>query len=432
VAARLFFPQRQALGLAVDEDLSPALLEKVTYLGAKLPSFRDAHESLGVLLRLEIGLKRVERITERIGGERVAERETQIEEWSRLPLVQRDQAPAGVKPPEVGAVLADGGRLQLREQEEGDASHWHEYKAGALHALSSETSASDPCPQVPEVYLQRDRIDRLTRDISQVAAVVETPSATGIETALPETQPAEGELISAEETIPCGYEPPQIIDRDVVASRRDSRAFGKHLAAQAWSLGLFAAGRKAWISDGQNWLWTEWEKYFKPFGFVPILDFIHALTHVYAAATAGRSVVAGWEVYVRWITWIWQGNVPQVIAELAARQQELGLPTEDDGETSPRRLVAGTLTYLQNQKGRMNYPEYRRQGLPITSAHMESTVKQLNRRVKGSEKYWSDQGSEALLQLVADQLSTSQPLAKFWSTRPGRHNGYRTYAKAAA
>ena len=416
--------------MAVDEDLSPSLLEKVAYLGTKLPSFRDAHEALGMLLRTEVGLKRVERITERIGAERVVERESQIQAWSQLPLVQRDQAPTGLKPPEVAAVLADGGRMQLCEREEGATSHWHEYKAGVLHGLSSEVHANDPCPAVPEVYLQRDRIDKITREITQVAATVETPLAPDRQV-LP-LEAAIQPVVPVEEIISSGYEPPEVIDRDVVASRCDSRRFGKHLAAQAWQLGLFAAKRKAWISDGQNWLWTEWEKYFKPFGFVPILDFIHALTHVYAAAMAGRSVAAGWEVYVRWITCIWQGDVLQVIAALAARQQELGSPTDDDGETSPRRLVADSLTYLQNQKERMNYPEYRRQGLPLTSAHMESTVKQLNRRIKGSEKYWSERGGEAVLQLAADQLSTSQPLDAFWRKRPERLPGYRIYAKAAS
>lgn len=415
--------------MAVDEDLSPALVEKAAYLGAKLPSFRDAHEALSVLLSIKVGLKRVERITERIGGERVAERQSQIEAWSRLPLVERDQAPAGLKPPQVAAVLADGGRMQLCEREEGATSHWREYKAGVLHGLSSDVHPSDPCPSVPEVYLQRERIDKITREITQMAALVETPSAPAAEIPVLESvQP----VIPAQEVVPCGYQPPKVIDRDVIASCCESRRFGKHLAAQAWQLGLFAAKRKAWISDGQNWLWTEWEKYFKPFGFVPILDFIHALTHVYAAAMAGQPVAAGWEVYLRWITWIWQGNVLQVIAELAGRQQELGTPARDDGETSPRRLVADTLTYLQNQKDRMNYPEYRRLGLPITSAHMESTVKQLNRRIKGSEKYWSQRGGEAVLQLAADQLSTSQPLDAFWRKRPQRQTGYRVYAKAAA
>jgi hypothetical protein len=35
----------------------------------------------------------------------------------------------------------------------------------------------------------------------------------------------------------------------------------------------------------------------------------------------------------------------------------------------------------------MNYPEYRRLGLPITSSLMESTIKQLSQRVNGTEKF---------------------------------------------
>ena len=78
----------------------------------------------------------------------------------------------------------------------------------------------------------------------------------------------------------------------------------------------------------------------------------------------------------------------------------------------------------------MNYPAYRNQGLPITSAHMESTVKQINRRVKGSEKYRSETGAEDLLQLTADHLSTSQPMTQFWHTRPDHQTGTRAYTKS--
>jgi hypothetical protein len=406
--------------------LSPALIEKVTYLGTKLPSFRDAHEALDLLLRTKISQKRVERQTERIGEERVVERQAEIDIWRHLPLVARDQAPAGVKPPAVAAVLADGGRLQLCNQNPDAKSHWHEYKLGVLQGLSSEAHADDPCPQIPALYLQQERIDKLAREITSVAARVEAA----------ELQPTAAEQAASpvppDEIIPHGYKPPKVVDRDVVASRRGSRMFGKHLAARAWSLGMFAASQKAFVGDGQNWLWTEWERHFKPFDFVPILDFIHSLTHVYAAATAGRPPAEGWAVYCRWITWIWEGSVAETITELAIRQQELGLPTAEDGETSPRTLVSETLTYLQNQRSRMNYPEYRRQGLPITSAHVESTVKLVNRRVKGSEKYWSEYGAEALLQLTADNLSTSEPLAQFWQTRPNQQSGTRTYTKQAA
>lgn len=418
--ARRFFPQQRALGLAIDEELSPSLQERLTWLGTKLPSFRDAHEALGFLLQTPISVKRVERLTERIGTERVHERTAEIEAWRRRPLMEKLRAPAGVKPPEVAAVLADGGRLQLRQAAPDATSHWHEYKCGLLHSATSVVSDDDPCPRVPAVFLQHKRIEKLTREIAQVAARNEEPASC-------EPPPVVADELSAD-----GYAPPGVVGRDVVASRRNSRSFGLQLAARAWGLGFFGASRKAFLGDGQNWLWSEWERHFQAFGFVPILDFIHALTHVYAAALAGRSTAEGWPVYVRWIAAVWQGRVADVIAELQERQQFLGPPTAEDGETSPRRLVNGTLTYLQNQQSRMNYPAYRRQGLPITSAHMESTVKLVNRRVKGSEKFWSEAGAEALLQLTADALSTSQPLAQFWRTRPNRQTGYRSYARRAA
>jgi hypothetical protein len=424
----------------VDEDLSPTLIEKLTYLGTKMPSFRDAYEALDHLLRTKLSLKRVERQTERIGAERVAQREAEIATWVALPLVQRDHAPTGVKAPAVAAVLADGGRLQLCDENavarsaasSHAKSHWHEYKAGVLQILRSDTSADDPCAALPEVYLRPEKIDKLAREITTLAAreePAEPASSSAVES--PPLAPSDP-LVPVAEVIPCGYDPPEIIDRDVIATRGDSRAFGSQLAARAWSLGLLAAKFKAFIGDGSSWIWTEWDRHFKAFGFVPILDFIHALTRIYAAALAGQSQTTGWEIYRRWISWTWQGEVTKVIAELAARQQELGLPTTADGDTSPRRIVRETLTYLQNQQSRMNYPAYRQQGLPITSAHMESTVKLINRRVKGSEKYWSESGAEDLLQLTADHLSTSQPLTQFWLTRPHQQTGTRHYNKSTS
>ena len=417
--------------MSVNEDLSPSILQKITFLGTKLPSFHDAFEATSKLLRMKICEKRVERITERIGGERVAQREDAISNWSELKLTEKVAAPPGVKAPDVVSVMSDGGRYQLRDFDSDATSHWHEYKAGLLQCLSSETSASDPHPQIPKFFLQQKRMDKLAREITQVAARVESPIDQHDPNQLSHSEISAIVLGSEEERGFTDYEPPKVVDQDVVASRHNSQLFGRHLASVAWSLGFFAAKRKAFVGDGQNWIWTEWERHFKPYGFVPILDFIHALTHIYAAAMAGRPVEQGWPDYVRWITAIWQGDVACVIVDLAQRQQEMGLLTEADGDTSPRMLVTKTLTYLQNQKSRMNYPEYRQLGLPITSAHMESTVKQINRRIKGSEKFWSDSGSESLLQLVADEISDTQPMDEFWRNRSQTQPGYRTYAKHA-
>jgi len=409
------------LGLAVDETLSPSLLEKASCLGTVLSSFPAAHQASKQLLEMVLGIKRIERLTERIGTERVAQREAQTQAWEALPLMDKQAAPQGVKPPAVAGIMPDGGRLQLCTENEDSRTHWHEYKAGCLKELHSKTSPHDPCPDVPEMFLERGRIETLTRQIGQKAADVENSSAAT--TAQSVTPPP-----TSQEKFSPRYEPPQVISSDVIATRRNSKEFGKMLAARAWSLGMFGSARKAYVGDGSSWIWRIWKQHFKPFGFVAILDVIHALTYVFAAATAGRCRDEGWEVYTRWMTWVWQGDVVKVIRELAARQQELGPPTDADGPTSVRRIVSEALTYLQNQSSKMNYPDYRKQGLPITSSHIESTVKLLNHRVKGTEKFWSERGAEALLQLKADTLSDTGHWQTFWHTRHQAMTGTRAYA----
>lgn len=409
----------------MDETLSPALLEKASCLGTVLSSFPQAHQAGQRLLEQVLGIKRIERLTERIGGERVRERDAETAVFEALPLVEKPAAPPGIKPPALAGVMPDGGRLQLCQENEDSKTHWHEYKAACLKEMSSETFDEDPCPEVPSMFLQRERIEQLTREIGKKAADVEpSPASASLSpTADPSDAPTDDD--------PC-YEPPKVQSSDVIATRRNAKAFGTMLPARAWSLGMLAGSRKAYVGDGSSWIWGIWERHFKPYKFVAILDVIHALTYVFAAATAGRPPEEGWTIYQRWITWVWQGQVTRVIGELAARQQELDPPEESDGPTNVRRIVHDALTYLQNQSAKMNYPEYRKQGLPITSSHIESTVKLLNHRVKGTEKFWSEAGAEALLQLKADTLSDTGHWDKFWRERPQRMTGYRNYAKSAA
>jgi hypothetical protein len=56
----------------------------------------------------------------------------------------------------------------------------------------------------------------------------------------------------------------------------------------------------------------------------------------------------------------------------------------------------------------MKYAKYRRAGLLITSSHIKSTIKRINRRVKGTEKFWLNGWAEALLQLTAHNLSCNR------------------------
>lgn len=473
--AGLFFPQSKSLGIDLGT-YSPALLEKIVYAGAK-ESFQEASRSLQHLADVRVPKKQVERITKRIGGERLAERAASLAAYQALPLVEKDRS-GREQVPQVVALSMDGGRYQRNDAcaatddcspsaakssdraavqrvvpsaesaEPGGAEpsrpaaaarpgHWREFKAGCLLTLSSTVSEHDPCPEIPATFLQPDRVARLSREVH--AAQAAEPAG-----AFPDA--AERRCEADYDVGASGSEPddaaaelkqppqrragaPTVLVRSVLASAVSNVAFGVMLAAAAWHRGFAAAPRRAFLGDGAAGNWTVWKKLFPR--YTPILDFIHLLSYVYAAAMAGQSYANGWSSYAAWIGELWKGRVEAVLAALRERVAALGPAPRDAATTDPRRVVAETLRYISNNRSRMRYDNYRRLGLPLTTCHMESTVKQINQRVKGTEKFWSEGGGEALLQLRADYLSDTDPLETFWQRRQDKATGQRSYSCAA-
>jgi hypothetical protein len=414
--------------------------QKVVYAGVAACSFAKGSELLDNLAELGVPTKQVERLTRTIGTERVAQRDQQVAAFEALPLVEKFDAPAGVKPPELAVVKVDGGRLQIRErdaaraqaeatpspaeegfdEDETGKGFWREDKLGVLLEMQSEVSASDPCPQIPPGFIDVLRIPVLARQIGKTAARQDGdgPDAVAV---TDESDEAGG--------CDAGYQPPEVKHRRVVATCRAWSSFALLIASAAHAAGFQKAKRKAFVADGSSNNWRLHKRFFS--SFTAVLDFIHALSYVYAAAMAGRPFERGWEIYNRWITWVWQGQVRRVIQELSQRQVEVGLPQEGESETSVASIVARSLGYLRNHQDKMKYHEYRKEGLPITSAVMESTVKQMNQRVKGTEKFWCGQGAEAIVQLRADYLSDDQPLDDFWANRQATATGQRPYRRAS-
>jgi hypothetical protein len=224
--------------------------------------------------------------------------------------------------------------------------------------------------------------------------------------------------------------------RTCVATMRDCQEFGKMAAAEAQRRNFHAALRRALLGDGSAWIWNQQAKWFRD--WTPIVDFVHALTYLYVTATAlATSVAERWQWYVEWLTLVWQGRVGEVIAEMEARLQRLEpIPAEERlPPTDPREALRRTLTYLKNNESRMNYAEYRKQGLPVTSSMVESLIKEINYRVKGTEKFWDNpEGAEAILQVRAALLSDDDRLAAHIANRPGqpfRRDATRKPGKAA-
>jgi hypothetical protein len=395
-------------------EFSPALLYKIVLAGGLFKSFAQAGRALRDVADIPICDRQVERIAQEIGAELAQGRDDKAQKRRRRRL-----GAAVANAPEVVAVEVDGGKLATRASGCGPGVHehgWREHKVACLARLQSDTHEADPQPDPPACFADPDYVAGLVRQVrAQAGAAAEQP---------PEPEEAAGAAAPAAEGPPAPPVPVRLV-RTCVATLRDSKAFGPMVAAEAQERDFYAAGRRAFLADGQHYNWSIHRTYFKD--FEPITDFIHVIDYVHAAAFAvGPDPPGRWSLYLGWMTACWQGRVAEVIEALRGWQARLGEAPEGAGvgEQDPRQVVARVLTYLGNNAPRMDYPRYRRLGLPVTSSLVESLIGEFNYRVKGKDKYWDrPDGAEAILQVRAALLSEDDRLRRHVLGRPG--NPYR-------
>jgi hypothetical protein len=214
-----------------------------------------------------------------------------------------------------------------------------------LLTRESEPADTDPCPVIPRAFVDPKRIPQLAREIRKQTRQRE-------EAAEDPADPELEALAAQEDSTPV---PPKPGERQVVASRLAWPQFALGVAAAAWALGFPGANRKAFVGDGSDNKGDIHQRFFG--SFVALLDFIPALSYVYAAAPVGRDRVLGWRVYCRWINWVWAGQVAKVIDERAVVPADVGEPQKSDPETHPRGVVAQTLGYRRNHQDKRKYPE---------------------------------------------------------------------------
>jgi hypothetical protein len=312
--------------------------------------------------------------------------------------------------------MLDGGRLQTRAEDSGrgvkDAS-WRESKVACCLTLSTKAQDVDPHPEPPAKFLEPTEAARLAAGVkrrSRPAMEREEESRKKSRKKRRGKRPKHGRRSKAK----------RMQVRTVVATMENSDVFGWHVAAEVHRRGLDRAARKGCICDGQAYNWSIYEMHLLPAGFVAILDFLHLLAYLYDAAHAyrGADAAQGWKTYEQWLRLAWSGKVGALLTALRAAMAELS--KKGAAAAARKQTVNETLTYVTNNRERMKYPEYRRLGLPVSSAPVESTIKQINRRVKGTEKFWLEGGAEAMLQLRAAQLSQDDRWNKNWQ-RPRRH-----------
>jgi hypothetical protein len=391
------------------------MVDKITFAGTSHKSGAKAARALSKLASLKISAVEVMRITQQIGTELLQSREHQAALHQRRELPSTSAAPV-----EIACVEVDGGRMRTRAPETGRGVHdqkWKETKVAALWKMEGKTFDNDPHPEPPRCFLDPVHVPKLVREIKrqraeQHARDDEDPVKTGSEPTLDD--------LSNQQT-PEREWPPKRVFRTCVATFKDVYGFGPLVAAEAQRRGFYDASRQVFLGDGDHKNWTVHKLHFPD--FTAITDFVHPVTYIYeAAAIVTNSAAAHWEQYVDWMRACWQGQVDRVLGELRTWQTRLGSAEQGLPDNDPRIVLASILTYLGNNQSRMNYPDYRTRGLPITSCLVESLIKEINHRVKGTEKFWNrldaTQG-EAILQTTASQLSDGEPLTKFILSRPG-------------
>lgn len=398
---------REALGFHARE-LTPKVYRKITVLSGETRSYKRAVIALAEA-DVKVSIKTVERVVHEIGGELSVRRDADPQTDDALAL-RSDHAP------DLAIIECDGGRIRCRHPDRGPGVHpvgegWRETKVACLIRAQRQTFQEDPQTEPPECF----------SDPKHVAKLAET-EALSVASVIPRDPPEANAdvLIDEAAAMPGTDWRPKRLVRTVIASMVEAREFGQQILREAKRRLFLAAAAKAFLGDGLSWNWSIWKERFSD--FVPILDFIHALGYVFAAAKAvfAESPPDAWNQYLVWMRGCWQGDVSQVLGELRAWQTRLGLPPEDAVDQDPRLILSKTINYLENNRSRMKYDEYRRQGLPVTTAWMESLVKEMNYRVKGTEMWWNDpEGAEAILQIRAGSLSEDDRLARHLETRLG-------------
>jgi hypothetical protein len=470
----IFFPLRPVLQLQ-GLGFSPAIVNKIVQTAGRSKSFAEAAELLEINAEFSVSGRYVNEVTNMIGQELQEARDERTENH----VHHRRPALTGAVPAKV-AVGVDGGRINTRQPGQGKGVHdpgWREDKVGCLQIVQGPTFAADPHPEPPRCFLDKEHVSKLVKDLQQqkgmrpydatepeASQAPDPAESVPLPTVMEGPPPAAAEAKAAEPAaslavllmaaiVPlpggetpaatAGQEPPQErpandpawppkrVERTCIASLQNCHEFGKMLAAEAYERKFYAALERAFLGDGLAYNWTIQQKWFPD--FTGILDFVHPLSYLFASAGAvGAGGEEHWQTYVRWMTACWQGKVLQVLEELRAEQsrlhERLGEPPKKMKASDPREVLRRTINYLQNNATRMNYPEYRRRGLPITSVAVESLIKEFNLRVKGTEKFWNDpEGGEPILQVRAGVLSEDERLQKYILNRPG--NPYRRHTK---
>jgi len=182
--------------------------------------------------------------------------------------------------------------------------------------------------------------------------------------------------------------------------------FGRRLYAEAWQRGWARAEKKVVLGDGAEWIWNQASLHFPD--AIQIVDLYHPREHLWRLGA--KLYPNDSPLQKRWVMVrndkLDEGKIERLVALLrsqAASHPELAQDLRTEAN------------YFEDNKERMRYPTFRKQGLFVGSGVIEAGCKTVLGRLTQSGMFWTVRGANAIIALRCRQLSGK--FENYWEAR---------------
>jgi hypothetical protein len=194
--------------------------------------------------------------------------------------------------------------------------------------------------------------------------------------------------------------------REYVATLKTREEFRERVAQLYQQIVKHKNPQTIVLGDGAHWIWDMAQEDFP--GCWEILDFYHLSEYVWSVAKAGypsqEEAQKKWVKEQQWL--LKQSQWPQVILncdKFKSKRKEL------------KEAITDLERYLNNNKTRIDYQKYLKEGLMIGSGVVESSNRRIvTQRLKQAGMHWSKSGAEGVMAMRAVYLSSSNRWSNFW------------------
>ncbi len=161
------------------------------------------------------------------------------------------------------------------------------------------------------------------------------------------------------------------------------KALKRRATAEAHRFGFERYEKSVIIADGAPWIWDYVEEYHPD--AIQIIDFYHASEYL---GKALKSISTGKKDKDRLFESLSTGRVKEILEYLEKQKRT--------------KEITDCIRYYSNNRHRMNYGEYKEQGLAIGSGAIESTHRTLiQSRMKQAGMHWKKKNVQSMASVRA-------------------------------